>query len=75
MLGPVGLHQLLHKLEQRVLVVVGFHIDEVHNHDAAHIPQPQLSGNLFGRNLVHFEGVLLLVGRFGADAAVNVYYV
>ena len=56
-------------------MLVGFHVDEVHNHDAAHIAEPQLPCNLFCGNLVHLEGVLLLVGGFGTDAAVDVYHI
>ena len=48
------------------------HVDEVDDDDAAHVAQTQLAGDLFGCQLVDLEGVLLLVGGLGPDAAVDV---
>ena len=48
------------------------HIDKIDYDNAAHIPEPELSGNLFGCYLVDFEGIFLLVAGFGPDAAVDV---
>ena len=54
-------------------MVLGLHVDEIHDNDSTHVPQAQLTGNLFGRVLVDIEGILLLLLGLGPDAAVDVH--
>ena len=72
MLRPVILHKFRHVLVQPVLVLLGLHIDEIDDDDSAHIPEPELSGNLLRRITVHLVGVFLLVCSLCADTAVHV---
>ena len=74
MLGPVGLHEFLHMLEELVPVLIALHIDEVDYHDAAHVPQTKLAGNLFRRIAVDIKRVLFLFLILGTCAAVHIYH-
>ena len=49
------------------------HIDEVHNHNSAHVPEPQLSSNFFSSILVHLVSVFFLVSGLSTYTAVNIY--
>ena len=56
-------------------MVVRLHVDEVHDDNPSHVPEPQLACDLFCGELVDLEGILFLVGGLGADAAVHVDHI
>ena len=74
-LGAVAFHQLLHVAVQLVAMLSGIHVDEIHDHDSSHVPEPQLSGNLFSCDLVYLEGVVLLIRCLGAYSAVDIDHI
>ena len=68
-------HQLLHSGEQLVAILTFVHVNEVDDNDAAHIPQPQLTGNFIGGSQVHLISTLILSQlRFVAVTAVHIDY-
>ena len=71
-LCAVRCHQLLHILMELIAMFGSVHIDEIDYDYASHIAKPQLSGNLFRGNLVHLEGVLLLITGLRPDSAVDI---
>ena len=73
MLGTVRLHQFLHVFEESISVLVALHVYEIHYHYSAHVPQPQLTGNLFCGIAVDIVCVLLLFLVLGPRPAVHVY--
>lgn len=51
------------------------HVYEVHDDDASHISEPQLSCYLFGCVAVHFVSVFLLIIGLGPDTAIDIYHI
>src|SRR5690606_8897141 len=61
MTGSVASHTFLQETIQ-LFPVGGFvHIDKIDYHDAAHIPQPKLTGNFFCCFLVYKERIIFLI--------------
>ena len=73
MLGPVGAHQLYHIFVELVSVLLGLHVDEIHDDDSTHVPEPELAGDFFRCVLVDVERVLFLFLGLCPDAAVDVH--
>ena len=71
----IRLHQLLHVFVELVTVLARLHVYEIHDHNSTHIPQSQLSGDLFSGDLVDLESVFLLIGGLGPDAAIDIDHV
>ena len=71
--GAVALHVFYHAFVELLAVLGEVHVDEVHDDDAAHIAQAQLSCEFIGSAEVDFECVgLLPICILGAVAAVDI---
>jgi hypothetical protein len=66
--GLVGLHRVAQRLLYFALVLDRAHVDEVDHHQAADVPEPELTGDLGGGFEVGLERRLLLA-RGGGGAA------
>ena len=72
----VFLHVLAHSLIEQLPVLRQVHVYEIHNDDASHIPEPQLSREFVSSTEVHLQCVLFLsVFRLGAVTAVYIHHV
>ena len=73
MLGPVCGHEANHLVQKGLAMLGGFEIYEIDDDDAAHVPQPKLSCNLFGGVHIGLQGMFLLVVVFlGTISAIDI---
>ncbi|MNV76743.1 hypothetical protein D3C71_1701170 [compost metagenome] len=62
-LGPVLAHTRFQLIGHQLAVMLLGHVDEINDNHAAHIPQPQQPGNLFGCFHIRLKHSLLQIHR------------
>ena len=72
----VFLHVLAHTLIKQLPVLRQVHVYEIHNDNAAHVPEPELPGQFICRTEIDLQCVLFLsVFRLGAVTTVYIHHV